>query len=49
VYCYSSDYPHSEGKPWSLQNFYKRLAPLGDSVVEKFFVTNSQLVLPKAA
>ena len=49
VFCYSSDYPHPEGKPWSLQNFYKRLAPLGDSVVEKFFVTNSQLVLPKAA
>jgi predicted TIM-barrel fold metal-dependent hydrolase len=49
VYCYASDYPHPEGKPWSLQNFYKRLAPLGDDIVEKFFVTNSQLVLPDPA
>src|SRR3974390_1613477 len=48
-YCYSSDYPHVEGGPWSLKRFYDRLAPLGDSVVEKFFVTNSQLVLPIAA
>jgi len=48
VYCYSSDYPHPEGREWSLKEFYKRIAPLGDDVVEKFFVTNSQLILPAA-
>jgi predicted TIM-barrel fold metal-dependent hydrolase len=46
VFCYSSDYPHVEGGQWSVDDFYKRLAPLGDSIVEKFFVTNSELVLP---
>ena len=49
VYCYSSDYPHPEGRPWSMKEFYKRVAPLGDDIVEKFFVTNSQLILPTTA
>ena len=49
VYCYSSDYPHLEGKPWSMKKFYERIAPFGDDVIEKFFVTNSLLVLPAAA
>lgn len=44
-YCYSSDFPHIEGGQWSLKNFYERIAPLGDTVIEKFFVTNSQLLL----
>jgi predicted TIM-barrel fold metal-dependent hydrolase len=46
VYCYSSDFPHVEGGEWSLKRLYEQLAPLGDTVLEKFFVTNSQLVLP---
>lgn len=46
VYCYSSDYPHGEGGPHSLENFYERLSPLGDDIVKKFFITNSQLLLP---
>ena len=46
VYCYSSDFPHVEGGQWSLDRFYERIAPLGDDIVEKFFVGNSQLVLP---
>ena len=46
VYCYSSDYPHVEGGKWSLKNVYDRVAPLGEDVVERFFVTNAQLVLP---
>jgi predicted TIM-barrel fold metal-dependent hydrolase len=45
-YCYASDFPHPEGKAWSLQEFYPRIAKLGDDVVEKFFCTNSQLLLP---
>lgn len=46
VYCYSSDYPHGEGGAHSLERFYERLAPLGEEVVRKFFITNSQLLLP---
>jgi len=49
IYCYSSDFPHPEGKSYSLKVFYDRIAPLGDDVVEKFFVTNSQLILPALA
>jgi len=49
VYCYSSDYPHIEGGQWSLKKSFARVAPLGDEIVEKFFVTNSRLVLPDAA
>jgi len=44
-YCYSSDYPHTEGLPHSLELFYQRLAPYGDDFLEKFFCTNSQLIL----
>jgi len=44
VYCWSSDYPHIEGLPRSLEESYKRIAPLGDDVVEKFFVKNSHLI-----
>lgn len=46
VYCYSSDYPHGEGRAHSLEKFYDRIAPLGDEVVTKFFVTNPQWLLP---
>ena len=49
VYCYSSDYPHAEGGKWSLNRLFERVAPLGDNIVEKFFVNNSQFVLPAAA
>jgi predicted TIM-barrel fold metal-dependent hydrolase len=49
VYCYSSDFPHYEGRQWSLQKFFERVSPLGDDIVEKFFVTNSQLILDQAA
>ena len=45
-YCYSSDYPHGEGGQWSLKKLYDRVAPVGDDVIEKFFVTNSEWVLP---
>lgn len=46
VYCYSSDYPHVEGRPYSLKGFYDRIAPLGDDVTEKFFCSNASLLLP---
>jgi predicted TIM-barrel fold metal-dependent hydrolase len=40
VYAFSTDYPHAEGGVDSVDRFYASLAPLGDAVVEKFFVTN---------
>jgi predicted TIM-barrel fold metal-dependent hydrolase len=45
VYCYSSDYPHVEGGTDPMGVFSARLAPLGASVLEKFFVTNGELLL----
>jgi len=47
VYCYSTDYPHPEGNKWSMKRFYDRLAPhVSDRFLEKFFVTNGQLLVP---
>ena len=46
VYCYSSDYPHSEGGVDAMQGFYRRLEPLGDEVLRKFFRSNAELILP---
>ena len=46
VYCYSSDYPHTEGGKWSQKTFYENVAPLGDKIVEKFFCTNAELIVP---
>ncbi len=46
VYCFGSDFPHVEGGKESLKGYYDRLAPLGRDVVEKFFVTNGELLLP---
>lgn len=45
-YCYGSDYPHKEGGSDPVNRFLKRLAPLGDSVVEKFFVSNAEWLMP---
>jgi predicted TIM-barrel fold metal-dependent hydrolase len=45
VYCYSSDYPHVEGGTDPMGVFAGQLAPLGRSVLEKFFVTNGELLL----
>jgi predicted TIM-barrel fold metal-dependent hydrolase len=46
VYCYSSDFPHVEGNQWSMKRFHECVAPLGDTIVEKFFITNGQLLVP---
>jgi hypothetical protein len=46
VYCFSTDFPHPEGNKWSMQKFYDRLAPAGDKFLEKFFITNGQLLVP---
>jgi hypothetical protein len=46
VLCFASDYPHVEGGRNPIGKWYQRLAPLGAHVVEKFFVTNGQWLLP---
>jgi hypothetical protein len=45
-YCYSTDYPHVEGGKNSKQEMHAQVAPLGETVVEKFFVKNAELLLP---
>lgn len=46
VLCFSTDYPHVEGGRDPLGAFSSRLARHGTSVVEKFFVTNGEWLLP---
>lgn len=46
VYCYASDYPHIEGGSDQLQRTAEELSGLGSEVLEKFFVTNSALIMP---
>jgi predicted TIM-barrel fold metal-dependent hydrolase len=46
VLCFSTDYPHPEGGRAAPKRFYDKVARLGESVVEKFFVTNGSLLLP---
>ncbi|MFT3851325.1 MAG: amidohydrolase family protein [Ilumatobacteraceae bacterium] len=43
-YCYSSDYPHVEGGRDSAKRFFEIVEPFGDDTLEKFFVTNAQLI-----
>jgi predicted TIM-barrel fold metal-dependent hydrolase len=46
IYVYGSDYPHLEGGTDQLEVFARNAAPLGDSFMEKFFVTNGELLMP---
>jgi predicted TIM-barrel fold metal-dependent hydrolase len=46
VLCFSTDYPHPEGGRAAARRLYDKVARLGDTVVEKFFVTNGALLLP---
>jgi predicted TIM-barrel fold metal-dependent hydrolase len=45
-YCYASDIPLDEGGKYNLQKWYQRVAPLGDDIVERYFVTNAEWLLP---
>jgi predicted TIM-barrel fold metal-dependent hydrolase len=47
VYCFSSDYPHFEGGIDPIHSMAARVEPLGSDVVKKFFVTNSEWVMPR--
>lgn len=46
VLCFSSDYPHVEGGKNTMLTLYNRLERLGPEVIEKFFVTNAQFLMP---
>jgi len=46
VLCFSTDYPHIEGGKDVLARYGKRLERLGDKVMEKFFVSNGEWLLP---
>jgi predicted TIM-barrel fold metal-dependent hydrolase len=46
VLCYGSDYPHIEGGRDSKRILFDRIAPLGPSVVKRYFVTNGEALLP---
>lgn len=46
VVCFSSDYPHVEGGKSAMKAFYQNLERHGPKIVEKFFVTNGEFVLP---
>jgi predicted TIM-barrel fold metal-dependent hydrolase len=45
-YCFASDYPHIEGGIEPLDKLVASLQPLGPKVMEKFFVSNGELLLP---
>jgi predicted TIM-barrel fold metal-dependent hydrolase len=47
VLCFATDYPHVEGGKQPLQVFAERLERLGPEVMEKFFVTNGDFLLPE--
>ncbi|EJL30847.1 amidohydrolase family protein [Novosphingobium sp. AP12] len=44
--CFASDYPHVEGGKDPANRLYHSIAHLGPEVVEKFFVTNGEALLP---
>lgn len=45
-YCYSTDYPHLEGGAHINAKMHEMLEPLGTEVLEKYFVTNGEWLLP---
>jgi hypothetical protein len=49
VLSFSTDYPHPEGGKNAARRYHEKISRFGDRVVEKFFVTNGQLLLPDAA
>jgi predicted TIM-barrel fold metal-dependent hydrolase len=46
ILCFSSDYPHVEGGVDTVNKQYELVKPFGDKMVEKFFVTNAEWLLP---
>jgi predicted TIM-barrel fold metal-dependent hydrolase len=48
-YCFSTDYPHIEGGKDIKRTLIKQISPLGEDIIQKFFRTNSELLLPSLA
>jgi hypothetical protein len=46
VLCFASDYSHIEGRKSPAGAWYRRLQPLGEDVVQKFYVANAIWLLP---
>jgi hypothetical protein len=46
VYCFSTDFPHPEGGTNPLGVMSKSIEHLGAATIEKFLVTNSELLMP---
>jgi predicted TIM-barrel fold metal-dependent hydrolase len=46
VFCFASDYPHLEGGKDPAGSFFRSVAPLGDEVIERFFMRNGEWILP---
>lgn len=48
VFVFGTDFPHTEGGRNPVGRFRSALEPLGSDAVERFFVTNGELLLPAA-
>jgi hypothetical protein len=46
IYAFSTDFPHPEGGTDPIGIMAADMAPLGDTVLEGFFVGNAELLLP---
>jgi hypothetical protein len=46
VYCFASDYPHAEGGSDPVGKFLAQLERFGPATLERFFVTNGQVLIP---
>jgi predicted TIM-barrel fold metal-dependent hydrolase len=47
VICFASDYPHLEGGRDMITDMYRKIAPYGPQMLEKFFVTNGLFLFPE--
>jgi predicted TIM-barrel fold metal-dependent hydrolase len=46
VICFASDYPHIEGGKDMINQMYKKIAPYGPEIIEKFFAKNGSFLTP---
>jgi predicted TIM-barrel fold metal-dependent hydrolase len=46
VYCFASDYPHVEGGSDFYGKFVNQIERFGPALMEKFFVTNAEVLFP---
>ena len=46
IYAFSTDFPHPEGGTDPIGRMAADMQPLGDAVLEAFFIHNAELLLP---